>query len=130
MMPAALSNDLRRRIVAAYQAGEGTLEEIAERFAVGTASVTRLLRLDRETGSIHPKTYTRTAEGRVRTQDIPQLQNWLTENPSLTQDDLAQRYEQETGRTVSQRTISRVLKKAGITRKKSRPTRRSATDRT
>ena len=127
-MPAPLSNDLRRRIVAAYQAGEGTLDEVAERFQVGSASVTRLLRLHRETGSIEPKTYTRTAETRVRAEDIPRLQSWLTDNASLTQDELAQRYERETGRTVSQRTISRVLKKAGITRKKSRAIPRSATD--
>lgn len=129
-MPAPLSDDLRRRIVAAYQAGEGTLREIAERFQVGSASVTRLLRLERETGSIEPKTYTRTAETRVRAEDIPLLKSWLSENPSLTQDELARRYERETGRAVSQRTISRVLSQAGITRKKSRPTRRSATDRT
>lgn len=129
-MPAPLSNDLRRRIVAAYQAGEGTLEQVADRFKVGPASVSRLLRLERETGSIEPKTYTRTAETRVRAEDIPLLKTWLTDNSSLTQDELAQRYEQETARSVSQRTISRVLKKANITRKKSRPTRRSATDRT
>jgi hypothetical protein len=32
----AYSNDLRQRVVAAYDAGEGTQEQLAVRFAVST----------------------------------------------------------------------------------------------
>jgi transposase-like protein len=53
-MPAPLSNDLRIRIVEA-RAREGmTYEKLAERFDVGRATVDRVLRLARETGSVEP----------------------------------------------------------------------------
>ena len=129
-MPAPLSNDLRRRIVDAYLAGEGTLDEIADRFAIGPASVTRFVRLYRQTGSVAPKPHNGAPETRVRAEDIPVLKAWLTENPSLTQQELAQRYTEHTGRSVSQRSISRTLIRHGITRKKSRSQRPSVTART
>ena len=36
-MAKAYSDDLRRRLLSAYEAGEGTLEELAERFMVSLA---------------------------------------------------------------------------------------------
>jgi len=33
-MPEAYSNDLRRKLLEAYEEGQGTLEELAERFSV------------------------------------------------------------------------------------------------
>lgn len=129
-MPAPLSNDLRQRIVEAYLAGEGTLAEIAARFAIGPASVTRFVRLYRQTGSVTPKPHNGAPETRVRPEDIPLLKAWLNENPSLTQTELAQRYSAHTGRSTSQRSISRTLIRHGITRKKSRLRPHSVTERT
>lgn len=129
-MPAPLSTDLRRRIADAYLNDEGTLDEIARRFEVGSATVTRLVRLHRQTGSVAPKPHGGGPEPRVRPEDVPQLQAWLRENPSLTQSELAQRYDQHTGRPVSQRSISRTLAHYGITRKKKTPTLRSETAKT
>ena len=51
----AYSNDLRQRVVAAYDAREGTQEQVAARFAVSTSWVRKLLRQRRATGSIDPK---------------------------------------------------------------------------
>ncbi len=51
----AYSNDLRQRVVAAYDASEGTQEQVAARFAVSTSWVRKLLRQRRDTGSIDPK---------------------------------------------------------------------------
>src|SRR5262249_57610272 len=51
----ALSMDLRQRVVAASDRGEGTPREIAARFAVSLAWVYRLLQRRRQTGSIAPK---------------------------------------------------------------------------
>jgi len=49
----ALSNDLRRRIVNHYKAVRGaTCASTAAHFSVGDATVSRLLRLDRETGDL------------------------------------------------------------------------------
>ena len=44
--------ELRRRVVAAYEAGEGSYWEIAVRFAVGPASVNRWVRLTRTRGDL------------------------------------------------------------------------------
>ena len=54
-MPAPLDVDLRERVVTAYTSGEGTYDEIARRFVVSPASVSRYLRRHREQGSLAPK---------------------------------------------------------------------------
>ena len=94
-----LSIDLRKRIVEAFEQGEGSRSTLAARFGVGEATVQRLLRLKRTTGSLQPKP----SGGST---------------PIVSQDELAQRFEQETGQTISQPTVSRVLKRLEITRKK------------
>jgi transposase len=49
------SLDLRTRILAAYDAGEGTREEIARRFRVSLGMVKKLLQQRRHTGDIAPR---------------------------------------------------------------------------
>ena len=46
---------LRERVVAAYEAGEGSYPQIAARFRIGEASVKRWVRLFSKTGSLLPK---------------------------------------------------------------------------
>jgi len=53
-MAGPLSSDLRERIVLAYEEGDKTRGEVAELFQVGRASVNRLVRRYRETGSVEP----------------------------------------------------------------------------
>lgn len=53
MLP--LSPDLRLRIIAAYKSGKHTVKWIAETFGVAADTVKRLVRLERETGSIAPR---------------------------------------------------------------------------
>ena len=127
-MPAPLSKDLRRRIFEAYRNGEGTLNDIAERFQVGSASVTRLARLFRQSGTLQAKPHNGGPETRVRPEDMPMIEAWLKQNPSLTQSELAQHYTVHTGRPVSQRSMSRTLAHHGITPKKSRLQPRNETE--
>jgi transposase len=51
----AYSIDLRQRVAAAYDAREGTQEQLAARFAVSVSWVRKLLRQRRATGSIEPR---------------------------------------------------------------------------
>ncbi len=54
-MADTISLDLRRRIVRAYRSGlTSSYEATADMFEVGRASVSRLLRRDRETGDVLP----------------------------------------------------------------------------
>ena len=54
-MSKPLSLDLRQRIIDAVNERSRTYEEIAEDLSVGTASIKRLVRLVRDTGSIEPR---------------------------------------------------------------------------
>src|SRR3954469_6975262 len=51
----AYSTDLRQRVIAAYDAREGTQDQVAVRFSVSVSWVRKLLRQRRHTGSIEPK---------------------------------------------------------------------------
>src|SRR5947208_3321840 len=54
-MAGPLSNDLRERIIAAWQSRQyGSWEQIADTFRVGRATVDRLIRRFRMTGSVDP----------------------------------------------------------------------------
>ena len=112
-----LSLDLRRRIVDAYLRGEGTQKALALRFDVGIATVERLLRQWRQTGSLQP----RPSPGRTRllsTEERELVRTWISEMPDLTQSELAERFHEHTGRRVCRRTMGRVRQSLGLTRKK------------
>lgn len=53
-MAEAYSQELRERVVAAYEAGEGSHAELGERFALGEATVKRWVWLKRRSGSLLP----------------------------------------------------------------------------
>jgi transposase len=50
-----ISLDLRERILAAYDGGEGTREDMAKRFRVSLGMVKKLLQQRRTTGDINPR---------------------------------------------------------------------------
>ncbi len=52
-MPQTYSNDLRRKFFAAYDSGEGTLEEVAERFRVSVGWAKKISARRTRTGEIH-----------------------------------------------------------------------------
>jgi transposase len=112
-----LSLDLRRRIVAAYERGEGTQAQIAQRFGVGQASVERLVRLKRETGALDPKPHAGGTTARITEADRDALIETFAQEPDLRQEDLAERFTAQ-GRSVSRATVGRSLKRLRITRKK------------
>lgn len=116
----ALSMDLRIRIVSAYRAGEGSARQLAKRFSVGHATVGRLLKRLRETGTISPKHGRRGPLPIVQTDDFDRISGWIKVEPDLTQSDLAERFTDETGQAVDRRTMGRALRRMHITRKKRR----------
>ena len=54
-MARPLPIEQRKKIVAAYDQGLGTVVEIAKMFAVTTRSVFRYIKLERETGDLTPE---------------------------------------------------------------------------
>ena len=60
------SMDLRQRIAAAVDHGEGSLRQIARRFRVSLSFVARLLRRRRQTGALEPQAPWRRTSARPR----------------------------------------------------------------
>lgn len=114
-----LSLDLRQRIVQAYEDEEGSQAELARRFMVSESTVERLVRLKRETGSVEAKPHAGGTACRISEADRERLLADFEAEPDLRQEDIAARLAAE-GRPVSQPTVSRALKRLGITFKKKR----------
>ncbi len=115
----AYSVDLRERVVAVFDAGDMTDEEVAELFRVGEATVHRWKRLKRETGSLVPRP--RRGGGmppRVAPERYDLVREMVRAEPDLTVEEVAWEFHRRTGRSVSPAAMGRTLQKLGLTRKK------------
>lgn len=118
-MPTPLPIELRQRAVDSYKAGDGTQEEIAERFKVGVASLGRWLALEKETGSLAPKPASgNRTQQKLFEEHIQALIKWLELEPDLIMSELADKIKQDYQITIDPSQISRLLVQRGITRKK------------
>jgi transposase len=113
-----LSMDLRRRIVAAYERKEGTYFELACRFRVGEASVSRLLRRRRERGHVIPEDPGGGFPPRIGDDQLPELVKLVAERPDATLDSIRDTWLERNGGELSRSSLIRALRRAGITRKK------------
>lgn len=118
-MPAPLSIDLRRRILAAVDAG-ATQTAAAERFDVHPMTVNRLVQLYRRTGSLAPTPYRHGPARQLSDDDDRRIAAIVDAENDLTLDEIAGRFEAETGRAVGERSVRRSLARSGYTRKKKR----------
>jgi hypothetical protein len=99
-VPAALPKELRRRIIEAWQAGEGTWEQLAARFKVGVATVDRLVALFRATGSVEPRPHGGGHEPQLTTEHLELLRN-LVEAPFGIPDGPCQRFHDPSGNALA-----------------------------
>ncbi len=114
-------------MVEAYQRGEGTYDELAQRFAVGVASVSRWMRRYRETGSVEPEPH---AGGRVLLidgDDLGYLDTLLKAHPDWTEAELAKQLKTERRIEVSIQTVGRAIRRLGYSSKKRPSLPRSGT---
>jgi len=114
-----ISLDLRQRIVEAYKRDQGSQRALAQRFSLSRSTVERLLKRERLTGSVAPKPHGGGRTAILQQHDRETIRAWLLDDPDLIQQEIAERFTEETGHTVSQQTISRSLRPLEITRKKS-----------
>ncbi len=123
-MPAPLSLDLRTRVVAAYERGEGSQQKIADRFGIGVASVKRWVRRKRESGSLvagrRPP-----PDPKLDADALAILVEVIETSPDLTRSELAAELAERGLPLVSVATIGRALRRAGYSRKKNNPRRRA-----
>src|SRR3954453_22960327 len=109
-----LSNDLRSRILNAVDNREGSRRKLAVRFKVNTSTITKLLRLRRETGSLAPRPHGGGVEPTLDHDALERLRKLVQEVPDATLEALKQRM----GISGSRMIICRALQKLGLPRKK------------
>lgn len=113
----AYSMDLRRRIVAAREAGESVVS-VARRFEVCTKTVYHYCAQSKR-GELAP----RPLPGRTPLLSPAQtavLVALLQENPSLTLEEMGQKWHEESGQRVARSTLHDALRRAGMRFKKKR----------
>lgn len=112
----AYSIDLRQRVVAAYDAREGTQEQVASRFAVSVSWVRKLLRQRRATGSIEPRPHGGGHAPAVDAAADAELRQAVRDDSDATLEELGRL----AGVACSVSAVYRAIDRLGITRKKSR----------
>jgi transposase len=123
------SNDLRRRIIEAYESGEHTQAEVADLFSVSLASVKNFLRRQRETGSAEALPHAGGRKPRLTEKARQFVQDAVQQDNDLTLDELRRRLKSKHRQVVSRPTLCRLLQALDLPRKKSRSTPANATRR-
>jgi transposase len=110
----AYSQDLRKRIIATVERGEGSSRQVAKRFLVSLSFVTRLLHHYRTTGSLEPKPHGGGRPPALGPAQLKRLRALIKKKPDATLEELRQGL----GVDCSTMAIVRALKRLKITRKK------------
>jgi transposase len=108
------SKDLRERVAAAVDHGEGSQREIARTFRVSLTFVFRLLRRRRDAGTLDPKPHGGCPPPTLGPDELQRLAGLIRECPDATLEQLRQRGDFRCSLT----TVWRALRRLGLTRKK------------
>lgn len=119
------SEDLRERIVKAHEAGEGSVRELAKRFAVDPGTVQNYLNLKRETGDVRPRPHGGGTEPKLDAAGVQLVGTVVQEKNDRTHAEIAKELEARIHVKVSRTTVWRALRRLGITHKKRRLARAS-----
>ena len=111
-----LSLDLRKRILAAYDRGDGTREQIAARYDVSLGMVKKLLQQRRHQGDIGARHRFSGAKPKITKEHEQQLLALVAAQPDLTLEQLRD----GVGVDCTPQAVFYVLKRLGVTLKKSR----------
>lgn len=113
----AYSLDLRQKIIDTYEHEPISQRDLAKRFRVAPSFVTKLLKQYRETNSLAPKP----RPGRPRIVNQAQLaviQTLVEAKNDITLGELCRELNQQLELTVSEATLSRMMRRLNLTRKK------------
>lgn len=122
-MKPALSLDLRERIVAAYEAEEGTRAEVARRFKVSVGMVKKLLTQQRRTGDLRARYRFCGRKAKLQPEQGARLKALVQQEPDLTLAEIKERL----ALSCTLGAIHWVLARLGLTYKKRRSMRPNKT---
>ena len=117
-MPNPLSLDLRQRIIAAYDAQEGSQRELAKRFKVSLSFIRDLRRHQRETGQLDPKPRGGGAVSKLSPEHCSIVADLVAAQPDATLEELCARLSAQASVQVSVPTMYRVVQELGLSVKK------------
>ncbi len=127
-MPQTYSNDLRRKFFAAYDSGEGTLEEVAERFRVSVGWAKKISARRTRTGEIHAPGWRGGRPNRVTAAVREWIREQIGRQPDITFRELQEGLERAQRLHWSVGWLWRVVvRQLGLRLKKSRSTPRNRT---
>ena len=118
-----LSQDLRRRIVAAREAGEGP-GEVSERFRVSRKSVERFWTQHCSVGHVKPKQVGGYRKSRLA-KHARTLGRWIVRKSDITLFELRERCEKELGVKIGVNALWHQLRRMGLSSKKNDARRRA-----
>ena len=128
-MAKAYSNDLRRKLLEAYDRGEGSLRELADRFGVSTPWAWKISSQRRRTGQMERVEQRHGPRSRLTAEGAARLRSLLREQPDRTLAELQQELWKAERVRFSVQHLCRVLKRMQLRLKKNRSTPRSRTRR-
>lgn len=120
-----LSEDLRLRIIRAWQKKKLTTRELAELFDVGEATVTRLKKTYRETNAVAAKPHGGGNPARIPVEKEPLVEAMVQRHPDWSEARYAKELKEKHGISASSVTVGRVIRKLGYSVKKRPLSRRS-----
>jgi len=104
----AISIDLRKRIVESYDAGEGTRQEIADRFKVSVHMVKKLLAQRRRLGSLEPQRHRCGRKAKFNESDLEWLKETIGKRPDITLEELCKDFKKPCSTTTIFRTLRKI----------------------
>jgi transposase len=122
-----LSEDLRRRIIAAREGGESP-GAVHRRFGVSRSSEARLWRQYQQSGHCRPKQIGGYRRSRLSEHE-PSLRHWIKQQPDLTIDELCQRCLAQLKIQIGRTALWHRLERMGLSYKKNPARRRARTAR-
>lgn len=117
-MAKAYSDDLRRKLLQAYEAGKGSLQQLAERFGVSYGYSKKIRQQQLRNHQMERKPQRYPSQSPLTEEKREQLKKWVRECPDLTLAELQARLRQEYRLGISLPPIWRVLQKMGLRLKK------------
>ncbi len=114
----AYSNDLREKVVRAYENGGGSQRTLARIFGVSEYFIKTLLRRWPETGSVAPKPHGGGRRPNIDHSGWQYVRRLVKSDPDVTLVELCERLKLECGQGSSVSAMCRLLQKLGLPRKK------------
>jgi transposase len=128
-MAKAYSNDLRRKLLEAYDRGEGSLRELAERFRVSSPYAWKISAQRKRSGQVERVEQRHGPESKVTRAVEQQLRTWVRQQPDLTLVEIQERLWETERLPVSVPRVWQVLRRMKLRLKKSRSMPRNKTPR-